>query len=67
VDPRLGRKAGEPPVGLPALAYVAAALADSCVTREICGGDPGELLVMAATSSDCDTSDSVHRIRRTEP
>jgi hypothetical protein len=67
VDPRLGRKAGEPPVGLPAHAYVTAAPADLRVTEGISSGDQGGFLVTATTSSAGDSVDSVRRIMRTVP
>jgi hypothetical protein len=58
VDPRLGREAGEPPVGLPAHAHAAAAPADPFVTREKFKDGSGECLVMAAVSSGCASVDS---------
>jgi hypothetical protein len=58
VDPRLGREAGEPPVGLPAHAYAAAAPADPYITGEKFSVGTGDFLVMTAVSNGYVTVDS---------
>ena len=60
MDPRLGREAGEPPVGLPAHACAAVAPADPCVAGEKFSGKSGEFLVTPAVSSGWVTIDSEH-------